>query len=56
MYRIIESLYCTPETKVTLYVHYTGIKIKKNKASQEITTPWTHEKKSNTSLVKFGRY
>ena len=29
MYRIVESLYCTPETNITLYVNYTGIKIKK---------------------------
>ena len=26
MYRIVESLYCTPETNVTLYVNYTRIK------------------------------
>ena len=26
-YRIVESLYCTPETHVTLYVNFTGIKI-----------------------------
>ena len=26
MYRIVESLYCTPETNITLYVNYTGIK------------------------------
>ena len=25
-YRIAESLYCIPETKITLYVNYTGIK------------------------------
>lgn len=29
MYRIAESLDCTPETHVTMYVTYTGIKIKK---------------------------
>ena len=33
MYRIVESLYYTPETNITLYVNYTGIcfklKIKK---------------------------
>ena len=28
MYRIVESLYCTPETTVTLYANYSGIKIK----------------------------
>ena len=28
IYRIVESLYCTPETNMTLYVKYTGIKIK----------------------------
>ena len=28
MYGIVESLHCTPETNVTLYVNYTGIKIK----------------------------
>ena len=27
MYRIVESLYCTPETNFTLYVNYIGIKI-----------------------------
>ena len=25
MYRTAESLYCTPETSITLYVNYTGI-------------------------------
>lgn len=29
MYVIVESLYFTPETNVTLYVTYTGIKITK---------------------------
>ena len=28
MYAIVESLYCTPETNITLYVNCTGIKIK----------------------------
>ena len=28
MYRIVESLFCTPETNITLYVDYIGIKIK----------------------------
>ena len=28
MYGNVESLYCTLETTVTLYVNYTGIKIK----------------------------
>ena len=28
MYRIVESLYCTPETNITLYVNHTGIKVK----------------------------
>ena len=27
MYRIFESLYCTPETNIILYVNYTGIEI-----------------------------
>lgn len=26
IHRFIESLYCIPEAKLTLYVHYTGIK------------------------------
>ena len=26
MYRIDESLYCTPETNITFYVNYTGNK------------------------------
>ena len=26
MYGSVESLYCTPETNITLYVNYTGIK------------------------------
>ena len=26
MYRIVESLYCTPENNITLYVNYTGMK------------------------------
>ena len=30
MYGIVESLYCTPETNITQYVHYTGMKIKTN--------------------------
>ena len=29
MYRIVESLYCTPETNITLYVNYTLIKTNK---------------------------
>ena len=29
MYRITESLYCTPETNIIPYVNYIGIKIKK---------------------------
>ena len=28
MYKIVKSLYCTPENNITLYVNYTGIKIK----------------------------
>ena len=28
MYRIVESLYCTLETNITLYVNYTSVKIK----------------------------
>ena len=33
VYRIVESLYCTPETNIKPYVNYTGIKIEnlKNK-------------------------
>ena len=31
MYVSFESLYCTPETKITLYVNYNGIKIVKTK-------------------------
>ena len=31
MYRIVESLNCTPETCITLYVSYTAIKIKKER-------------------------
>ena len=31
MYRIVKSLYCTPETNVTLHINYTGIKIKNKK-------------------------
>ena len=30
-YRTVKSLYCTPETSITLYVNYTGIKIKNSK-------------------------
>ena len=26
MYRVVESLYCAPETNITLYVNYTSIK------------------------------
>jgi len=29
MYGSVESLYCTPETNVTLYINYIEIKIKK---------------------------
>lgn len=29
MYGSGESLYCTPETNITLYANYTGIKTKK---------------------------
>ena len=27
-YEIVESLYCTPETNITVYVNYTGIFLK----------------------------
>ena len=27
IYGIVESLYCTPETNITLYVNYAGTKI-----------------------------
>ena len=30
MYGIVESLYCTPETNITPYVNYIGIKKKKS--------------------------
>ena len=39
MYRIVESLYCTPETNITLYVNYTGIKIK-NKILKKSLLKW----------------
>lgn len=29
VYRIVKSLYCTPETRITLYVNYTSRKKKK---------------------------
>ena len=29
MYRIVESLYCTPEINIRLYVNYTGTKRQK---------------------------
>ena len=29
MHRVGESLYCTPETNITLHDNYTGIKVKK---------------------------
>ena len=28
MYRIVESLYCTPDINIILWVNYTGVKIK----------------------------
>ena len=33
MYRIVEPLYRIPETNISLYVNYTGIKIKNLKKS-----------------------
>jgi len=38
MYRIVESLYRTPETNITLYVNYSRIKIKtkQNKNKKEV--------------------
>ena len=33
-YRIVESLYNTPETNITLYVNYTGIENKNNKINK----------------------
>jgi len=40
MLRIIELLYYTPETNITLYVNYTEIKIKNNKINEiKIKTP-----------------
>lgn len=31
MYETVESLYCTPETKITLYVNYLDLKQNKTK-------------------------
>ena len=37
MYRIDESLYCKPETNITLYANYTGIKfLKISKSSNSL--------------------
>ena len=35
MYGMAESLYCTPDTNMTLYVNYTGIKIKKKEKNKQ---------------------
>ena len=35
MYKIVESLYCTPDTNITLYVHDTEIKIKQIKTNKK---------------------
>ena len=32
MYRIVKSLYCTSETKIKLYINYTGIETKNVKS------------------------
>ena len=34
MYRIVESLYCTPETNITLDINYISIFFKKNKINK----------------------
>ena len=40
VYRTVETLHCTPETNITLYVNYTGIKIikKKQPKTKKVTT------------------
>ena len=35
MYGIVESLYCTPETNITLFINYTGVKIKTKEGREE---------------------
>ena len=37
MYRFVESLYCTSETNITLYVNYTGIKNKSLKTKKKLS-------------------
>ena len=44
MYGIVESLYSTLETNITLYVNYTGIKIKFLKKKCKFLHTHTHTK------------
>ena len=39
MYRVVESLYCIPETNITLYVSYPSIKTKKETYSHLYLSP-----------------
>ena len=52
MYRIVESLYYTPETNMTLYFNYTGIKLKKKKKKWLI--PELEQRKYQISLRLVG--
>ena len=42
MYRIVKSLYCTPETNTTLYLNYTGIKNKQINKFKSLDTLLTN--------------
>ena len=56
MYRIVESLYCTPETNITLYVNYIGIKVKTKKKGkkyrEEHLRAVRYVKQSNIPIIR----
>ena len=51
-YRIVKSLYCTPETSMTLYVNYTSIK--KKLVGEEVCV-WYREDLSELGIFELGR-
>ena len=55
MYRIVESLYCTPEANMTLCVNYTGIKKKLVPAAVISKISMSHHLKAVANVPRFLR-
>lgn len=56
MYKIVESLSCTPETKTTLYVNYISIyKVEEEKSQEEPEKENRYRYKENCGTLKEAR-